>query len=81
MIDPNDVTQRTKDQNSGAHHGADNEVLRWTISPSIEDEPSFPLHLDWRAYVPTMPNSLSSLKSRGQRQFENSFVTSPFDAF
>ena len=32
------------------------KMKHWSSKPSIRDEQSFPLDLDWGAYVPTMPN-------------------------
>jgi len=50
VIDLNDVTQWTWDQNIGTHRKVDNEVLRRTISSlmlSLRNDLSFTLDFDW----------------------------------
>jgi len=49
-IDLKDVTRWTWDQNIRVHCGVDNEFIKRTsgpLKPSIGDDPSIPLDLNW----------------------------------
>jgi len=83
VIDPNDVTWWTWDWNIDALHVNDNEVLKMnhqSLKPYIGDDLSFPLDLNWGAYVSTIANNPTSLRSWGLRRFKYHFLLSPSKA-